>query len=235
MSKTIAFFSPKGGAGKTTVSILLANILYFYFDWNFVVIDADFPQNDLAKIRKDELAELDNNPRLKKLYELLYAEKAPYPIIPTNIASCVNRIEEWKDKVDFILLDITGTFNQPDLPDLLTRINHFLIPTRQGKSSLRAALQLYITLQQKIRPVSPHFEDCHIFFNHIPFRNRLASISPNIPEQFKILPDFIPQHAAYEFHYQSTLFPIPKTTKEGVKLIQFAQQLVPLLEGVETA
>lgn len=234
MSKTIAFFSPKGGAGKTTATILLANIFHFHFKWKFVVIDADFPQNDIAKTRQEELEDVQESPRLKKLYELLYAENPPYPIVATNISSCANRIEEWKDKVDFILVDIMGSFNQPDIFDLFTKVNHFLIPTRQSKFSVRAALQLYITLQQNVRPRSTEFEDCHIFFNHIPHRNHLTSILPSMPEQFNFLNGFIPQHSAYEFKYLTTLYPIPKDKKEGAKLFEFAQQLIPLLEAVET-
>lgn len=234
MSKTIAFFSPKGGAGKTTATILLANIFHFYFNWKFVVIDADFPQNDIAKTRQEELEDMEESPRLKKLYELLYAEQPPYPIVATNISSCANRIEEWKDKVDFIFIDIMGSFNQPDIFELFTKVNHFLIPTRQSKFSIRAALQLYLTLEKNVRPHSTEFEDCHIFFNHIPYKNHLASIRPSMPPQFNFLTGFIPQHSAYEFQYLTTLYPIPRDKKEGSKLFEFALQLIPLLEGVET-
>lgn len=232
MSKTISFISPKGGVGKTTVTILLANIFYFQFGWNIVVIDADYPQNSLAKRRKKELAEMAENPRLKKLYDMLYSGTVPYPIIATDIASCPNRIAEWTNKVDLILVDITGTLNNPDLYDLLLQINHFLIPARQDEFSLVSAVEFYVTILKNVRPDSSNFRDCHLFFNHVPFKNNLPAILADIPKQFKFLPQFIPQHSAYEHTYRTTLYPIPKHKKEVARVLDFAQQLYPLLEPV---
>ena len=232
MSKTISFISPKGGVGKTTVSILFANMFYFQFGWNIVVIDADYPQNSLAKRRKKELAEMEGNPRLKKLYDMLYAERAPYPIIATDIASCPNRIAEWKDKVDLILVDITGTLNNPNLYDLLLEINHFLIPVRQDEFSLISAIEFYVTLFKNVRPDSTCFQDCQLFFNHVPHKHNLPAILADIPKQFKFLSGHIAQHAAYEHTYRTTLYPIPKDKKEGAKLFDFAQQLHHLVEPI---
>ena len=43
MSNVIAIISQKGGAGKSTVTTLLANIFFFILGFRIAVIDADYP------------------------------------------------------------------------------------------------------------------------------------------------------------------------------------------------
>ena len=40
----IAFSTQKGGAGKTTLTVLMASYLYYVKGYDVVVVDCDFPQ-----------------------------------------------------------------------------------------------------------------------------------------------------------------------------------------------
>lgn len=40
----IAFSTQKGGAGKTTLTVLMASYLYYVRGYDVVVVDCDFPQ-----------------------------------------------------------------------------------------------------------------------------------------------------------------------------------------------
>ena len=55
MSNVIAIISQKGGAGKSTVTTLLANIFFFDLHFRIAVIDADYPQSSISKKRKKNI------------------------------------------------------------------------------------------------------------------------------------------------------------------------------------
>ena len=44
----VAFSTQKGGAGKTTLTVLVASYLHYVKGYNVAVIDCDFPQHSIA-------------------------------------------------------------------------------------------------------------------------------------------------------------------------------------------
>jgi len=48
----ISFSTQKGGVGKSTITTLLASLLHYRLGFNIVVLDCDFPQHSLSKMRK---------------------------------------------------------------------------------------------------------------------------------------------------------------------------------------
>ena len=230
MSKLISVISQKGGAGKSTTTVLLANIFFFIFKLKVAIIDADYPQNSIAKKRKQELAITEGNPHLKSLYNKIYHNREPYPIIPTNLPSATAMIERMGDEYDFIFLDVTGTINQDGYEEVLLQINHFLIPSFEDEFSVWSAAELYKTIQGQIRPVSDNFEDCHLFFNKIPRMNIIPHLLKQLTPHFDFLPVQLYEYKNYERRYRSTLFPIPRAKKEGIRLLEFAKEFYSIIQ-----
>ena len=224
MSKLISVISQKGGVGKSTATILLANILFFYFKLRVAIIDADYPQNSIAKKRKKELAIVQENPKLQAFYEKIYSGIEPYPIIPTNLPSALSMVSKLEDDFDFIFLDVTGTINQDGYREVLLQINHFLIPCLEDEFSIWSAIELYNTIERQIQPHSHAYEDCHLFFNKIPRMNIIPHLLKQLSPHFNFLPAHIYEYKHYERKYRSTLFPIPRAKKPGVRLLDFAHR-----------
>lgn len=231
MSKLISVISQKGGVGKSTTTILLANIFFFVFKLKIAIIDADYPQNSIAKKRKKELAIIDSNPRLKALYDKLYQDREPYPIIPTNLPSVTTMIERLDDNFDFIFLDVAGTINQDGYKEVLMQINHFLIPSLEDEFSIWSAIELYRAVEKQIQPHSTAFEDCHLFFNKIPRMNIIPKLLKQLSPYFNFLHVSIYEYKNYERKYRSTLFPIPRAKKEGVRLLDFTNTFFEVIES----
>ncbi len=229
MSKLISVISQKGGVGKSTTTILLANIFFFVFKLRIAIIDADYPQNSIAKKRKKELAIIESNPYLKSLYGKIYQDREPYPIIPTNLPSATAMIERLGEEYDFIFLDVTGTINQDGYEEVLLKINHFLIPSLEDEFSVWSAAELYKIIHQQVRPVSEAYEDCHLFFNKIPRMNIIPKLLQQLTPYFDFLPAQMYEYKNYERRYRSTLFPIPRAKKEGVRLLEFANQFYSII------
>ena len=51
----IAFSTQKGGAGKTTLTVLAASYLHYVKGLNVAVVDCDYPQHSIAEMRKRDL------------------------------------------------------------------------------------------------------------------------------------------------------------------------------------
>jgi len=94
MTKVISVFSQKGGVGKSTISVLLANLFFFQFDFKVAIVDADCPQQSIFKHRKTELEEIPESKLLQKKFNNTYTEQLPYPIIASNEGDCIKAIQQ---------------------------------------------------------------------------------------------------------------------------------------------
>lgn len=78
----IAFSTQKGGAGKTTLTVLMASYLYYVKGYDVVVVDCDFPQFSIKDMRERDLKNIERNPYLRKLAydQFKRIGKRAYPI-----------------------------------------------------------------------------------------------------------------------------------------------------------
>ena len=51
----VAFSTQKGGAGKTTLTVLMASYLYYVKGMDVVVVDCDYPQYSIKDMRKRDV------------------------------------------------------------------------------------------------------------------------------------------------------------------------------------
>lgn len=47
----LAFSTQKGGAGKTTLTVLVASYLHYVKGYDVAVVDCDYPQHSIAGMR----------------------------------------------------------------------------------------------------------------------------------------------------------------------------------------
>ncbi|WP_291129857.1 ParA family protein, partial [Dysgonomonas sp. UBA7698] len=50
-TKCVAFSTQKGGAGKTTMTVLIASYLQYVRGFNVAIVDCDFPQHSITEMR----------------------------------------------------------------------------------------------------------------------------------------------------------------------------------------
>lgn len=78
----VAISTQKGGAGKTTLTVLVASYLHYVKGYNVAVVDCDFPQYSIHDMRKRDLKAVIEDGHYKMLaYEQPQAaEENPYTI-----------------------------------------------------------------------------------------------------------------------------------------------------------
>jgi len=171
MATIISLLSQKGGVGKSTLTMMLLNVLYHLLGIKVLLLDADFPQYSILKKRQRELQIIERKPRLAKKYQSLYQDRQPYPIIQCKLADCPATIEKHKNDYDIIFIDITGSINQPNIVDFFKSINYYFIPIFQDDLSIYSSMELYSILINHVKPISDSFKGCKILFNRIPPKN----------------------------------------------------------------
>ena len=65
----IAFSTLKGGAGKTTLTVLMASYLYYVRGYDVVVVDCDFPQFSIKDMRERDMQSIESNEYLLRPVE----------------------------------------------------------------------------------------------------------------------------------------------------------------------
>ena len=77
----IAFSTQKGGAGKSSFTALASSLLHYAHGYNVAVIDCDYPQCSIYKMRKREIRQLENNLYYQaKAVTLLEATRLSAPV-----------------------------------------------------------------------------------------------------------------------------------------------------------
>ena len=82
-TKFISFSTQKGGVGKSTFTTLVASLLHYRMGYNVAVMDCDYPQYSLHRMREQDLKTVMNNEHFKKAAHRQFSElnKKAYPII----------------------------------------------------------------------------------------------------------------------------------------------------------
>lgn len=112
----IIFGNQKGGVGKSTLCILLANYLTLVKKKQVLVIDMDF-QKSINEQRKFDLTK---NPEL--------AESKPYEILTMDTEDYPKYAEQLKNLNDYILIDLPGRLDDESLVPILKDAHYIICP-----------------------------------------------------------------------------------------------------------
>ena len=97
----IAFSTQKGGAGKTTLTVLMASYLYYVRGLKVLVVDCDYPQYSIKEMRDRDVEILRINSAFKKNFmeQRERIQRDPYPILitkPTEVPCSTCPLAVWE-------------------------------------------------------------------------------------------------------------------------------------------
>ena len=106
----VAISTQKGGAGKTTLTVLVASYLHYVKGYNVAVVDCDFPQYSIHDMRKRDMKAVMEDGHYKVLaYEQLKRlKKNPYTIRCSRAEDAVKTAENLvaaQPDLDFVFFD----------------------------------------------------------------------------------------------------------------------------------
>lgn len=244
----ISFCTQKGGAGKSVFTTLTASYLHYLAEYNVAVIDCDYPQWSIHKIRKREADQLQTNGFYQRKAENLFQKlgKPTYPIVPSRpeqgLVQANNFLEQESEKYDIVLFDLPGTVNNESVVEMLFTMDYLFVPITTSRINMESTLPFIISVNEMItmnRNVK--LKGIYPFWNRITGREKTELF--DYYERaisglgIYILQTRIPQSVRYDREqsiegtdnlFLSTIFPPDKPLLKGSNLDNLMEEIIQL-------
>lgn len=246
----VAFSTQKGGAGKTTLTALIASYLHYERDYNVAIIDCDFPQLSIYNMRERDLAmALEDEFYRGMAYEQFSRlDKKAYPVVRSNtdnaIADAEKAVEESEKGFDIIFFDLPGTMNNRGLIHTLAHMDYIIAPIAASRVVMESTLDYLITVRDNIvASGKSNIKAMYLLWNLVDGREKseLYEVYEGVIKEldFPLLRTFLPnsvrfrreQNIDHKPLFLSTLFPPDKSLLKGSNIDTLTGELLELLTG----
>lgn len=146
----IAYNAQKGGAGKSTYTIITASYLHYVKQLTVAVIDCDAPQYSVLATRQREISLINSSPEVAQIIsEQGFSE---YEIFKCDTKNVVKQIEELREKdcYDVVLVDMPGTINMPGIVNAFAVMDYIFCPVCPNEIYLNSSLLFLTFIQDEI-------------------------------------------------------------------------------------
>ena len=243
----VAFSTQKGGAGKTTLTVLVASYLHYVKGYNVAVIDCDFPQHSIAEMRERDLQMVmeDEHYKLMAYEQFSTLGKKAYVVIES---SPENALEDAKEvieelKPDFLFFDLPGTINNPEVVKTLSFMDYIIAPISADQLVLESTLQYVVTINDAlITPGKAKIKGLYLLWNLVDGREKteLYEVYEDVIDKlgFPLFKTFLPdskrfrkeQSVSHKALFRSTLFPADKVLVKGSNLDILIDEMLDTLK-----
>ena len=243
----VALSTQKGGAGKTTLTVLAASYLHYLCGYDVVVIDCDFPQHSISEMRERDLkmAMEDEHYKLMAYKQFSALQKKAYEVIES---SPENAVEDAKEAIealnpDFVFFDLPGTINNPSVVRTLSFMDYIIAPISADRLVLESTLQYVITINDAlVTPGKTNIKGIFLLWNLVDGREKseLYEVYEGVIEKlgFPIFNTFLPDSKRFRRElsgnhralFRSTLFPADKTLIRGSNLDLLMDEMLQTLK-----
>ncbi|NLC85367.1 MAG: ParA family protein [Bacteroidales bacterium] len=243
----VAFSTQKGGAGKTTLTVLAASYLHYLCGYDVVVIDCDFPQHSISEMRERDLkmAMEDEHYKLMAYKQFSALQKKAYEVIESSPENAVEDAKEATEALspDFVFFDLPGTINNPSVVRTLSFMDYIIAPISADRLVLESTLQYVITINDAlVTPGKANIKGIFLLWNLVDGREKseLYEVYEEVIEKlgFPIFNTFLPDSKRFRREltgnhralFRSTLFPAHKSLIRGSNLDLLMDEMLQTLK-----
>lgn len=242
----VAFSTQKGGAGKTTLTTLVASYLHYERGYDVAVIDCDYPQYSIARMRERDLNMATDDDYYKHLaYEqFTRLGKKMYPVVkslPEKAAETAKALQE-KGKYDIIFLDLPGTVNKEGVIYALSLMDYIFSPISADRLVLESTLRFASRLNDKlITTGKSNIKGLHLVWNQVDGREKseLYDVYEQVIAELSlpVLKTFLPDskrfrreiQVSHKALFRSTIFPVDKTLLKGSNVNVLVDEILSII------
>ena len=245
----VAFSTQKGGAGKTTLTVLAASYLHYEMGYNVAIIDCDFPQHSIHSMRKRDFKMLEDDEFYKGMAYEQYTRldsKKSYPIVESDtsraIADAEQIVEDYDMDFDIIFFDLPGTMNNRDLILTLAHMDFLIAPIAASRVVMESTLDYMISVRDNIIATGKsNIKAMYLLWNLVDGREKteLYEVYEAVIKEldFPLMQTFLPnsvrfrreQNIEHKPLFLSTLFPPDKSLLKGSSVDTLADELLEIL------
>ena len=241
--KYVAFSTQKGGAGKTTLTVLVASYLHYVKGYDVAVIDCDYPQHSISEMHERDFTMIEGDEYYKGMFTRL-GEKKAYPVIESDTKEALNDAEKLtkESEYDFIFFDLPGTLNNEGLVLSLASMDYIIAPIAADRLVLESTLNYLIAVRDNIVSTGKtNIKGMYLLWNLVDGREKsdLYEVYEAVIKEldFPVLKTFVPDSkrfrrelsVSHKTLFRSTLFPSDKSLVKGSNLDALTDELLTLL------
>lgn len=245
--KFVAFSTQKGGAGKTTLTVLTASYLYYARGLKVLVVDCDYPQYSIEEMRERDKELIEYSPVFKKQFtdNLRLTKLGPYPLLtakPEEAMRKVREIIEAGNEIDIVFFDLPGTINNHGVVGILNCMDTIIVPVAADKVILESSLAFALKIHEWRTTGRTQIKDMYMLWNLVDARERtdLYDQYEAVFEEYGLqtLKTRIPDTKKYRREgsktlnravFRSTLVPPDKFLLKGTRLPELTDELLGIL------
>lgn len=245
----VAFSTQKGGIGKSALTVLMASYFHYAKGYNVGVIDCDYPQYSVYKMRERDKEIANKIPYYKeKSYNQFKAlGKRNYPVerspAPEAIDAAKKMIDEYiGESPDVIFFDLPGTLNSEGIVQTLASLDYIFSPISADKMVLQSTLEFASIINDRIISTRKgQLQGLHLLWNMVDAREKsdlYKVYEEGIGELgLPVMRNYLPDTKRYRHEmsemiapiFRSTLFPVDKRLVRGSKLDLLADEIEELI------
>jgi cellulose biosynthesis protein BcsQ len=243
----VAFATQKGGAGKTTLTVLVASYLHYVKGCNVAVIDCDYPQHSIVGMRERDLVLATEDEHYKGMaYEqFTRLDKKAWPVIGSSPEEALADADYLvpQGNYDFIFFDLPGTVNNKGVLNTLLNMDYIIAPIAADRVVMESTLDYLIALRDQVKAVGKtHIKGTYLLWNMVDGREKseLYDVYEAVIREleFTTLQTFVPdskrfrkeQNTGHKALFRSTLFPADKSLVKGSNMDALVDELLGILK-----
>lgn len=236
--KFVGFSTQKGGVGKTTLTTVMASYCHFVLDKKVAVMDCDYPQHNIVKLRDREVALIRSDPEYMNAFKKM--GKQAYPVLgssPENATVDMNRFihPETGDKpYDIVFVDLPGTVNAAGVFKTIHRLNHVIIPIIADRLVIDSCLEFGTLIHENFTGKNEHLESVHFLWNCVVRSEKTflyAETNAIIKELgMSTLNTELEQSVKFRKNgFRSTMFPINKNYVKETMMVKLIEEIIDII------
>lgn len=246
-TKFVAFSTQKGGAGKTTLTVLAASWLHYVKGHDVAVIDCDYPQHSIVEMRERDLKTALEDEHYKRLaYEQFKRlGKKAYPVVESSTKEALADAEYLLPQGDFdyVFFDLPGTINDENLIHALARMDYIIAPISADRVVMESTLNYAVVVRDHIaRSEKSQIKGLYLLWNMVDGREKseLYEVYEAVMKELglTVQKTFLPdtkrfrreQSSSRRTVFRSTLFPADRSLVRGSHLDKLVDELLEVLK-----
>ena len=244
----VAFSTQKGGAGKTTLTVLVASYLHYVKGYNVAVVDCDFPQYSIHDMRKRDMdmTMKDDHYKAMAFEQFKRLDKKAYPVLcskPDDAPDAAARLTDSGAPLDFVFFDLPGTINNPSVVKTIASMDYIFCPIAADRVVMTSSMQFAAVINEHmISTGKTNIKGLYLVWNMVDGREKtdLYAAYEKICAELAlpILQTYLPdskrfrKEAATERKavFRSTLFPADKTLVRGSNLNALVDEILKIIK-----
>lgn len=244
----VAFSTQKGGAGKTTMTVLMASYLYYVKGYKVLAVDCDFPQYSIKDMRDRDIEVMKFNPVFKKAYfeQAKRLGTDPYPILTARPEDAMIKVREVINsghEYDIVFFDLPGTINNSGVVKTVACMDYIFCPVAADKLILESSLAFALKVHNEIITTGKSsIRQFQMLWNLVDARERteLYDLYERVFEEYGLatMKTRIPDTKRYRREgskeinrpvFRSTMLPPDKTLLKGSRVEELAAEILSII------